>query len=257
MRIPAIAWVVVALATLGWSPKTELAVARRGALLGPPDLARQIRKHTKPFSEGLRAPIEEDGAAAFRADVAEKNAREVADGIVRMLDERTPFQDVVFELGRLAHYVMVAGDPVAASRDPRVGTYAADYARYAEVLYERLPRVYYGIRPAALRGEVAPIVREARHRAGRLSGFIGEEYYRGGSLRSSEDFDDLAVTFGVASIALSHSASDVASAFTAVWTRANGDTRPVQVAAASPGWRLAPSPSVTQPVEDRRRKMVR
>jgi hypothetical protein len=244
---------LASLASIGWSPRTELAVARRGALLGPPDLARQVRKHSTAFTEGVELPRRTEGSAAFRAELAERRILELSEEIVRKLDERSPFEDIVRDLGSLSHWIVVAGDPLASCRDSRLPTYAADYAKYADALYDRLPRVYYGIDQAAFRGDgLSSIVRDARGRGSRLAPFIGEEYYRSGRLRSSSDFDDLAVTFGVASIALSHSASDIASLFTAVWRRANGDVRPLQLASSAPGWRLAPSLISTEVKEHKR-----
>jgi len=227
---------------IGWSPKTEIAVSRRGALLGPPDLARQIRKHSEAFSAGLSLPVQGEGTSALRPELAEHRAQEIADAIVRKIHDHFPFEEIVRDLGSLAHFAIVAGDPILSSRDSRVVTYSRDYNGYAEKLYERLPRVYYGIHPASLRGEgTSQVFRSARSRAQELAPFIGEEYYRTGVLRRSESFDDLAVTFGVASIALSHSASDIASLYTAIWRRANGDIRPLQVAASSDTWRVVNS----------------
>ena len=136
-----------------WTPKTQVVIATEAARLAPPDLYRQIDRHRKRFQDGVMAPFEDadpnrhfkdpDGTGSLdRVIVAE------VERAIRAIQALRPFEDVVFQLGVVSHYVADAENPLNTSAaDPAEGRYFADYARYLERAEPRLPVIFYGLRP--------------------------------------------------------------------------------------------------------------
>jgi hypothetical protein len=151
--------------------------------------------------------------------VVAESARAVA-----MIEQHRPFEDVVRQLGVLAHYVADLGFPLnTADDDPREAEYFADYARYVESAEPRLPLVFYGLLPGLEgRGDLAPLVAASTARGRGLYPLVGREYRRIGFASGRGRFDDRSTAFGVGSLAFSHAVTDVARALRWVWLAAGG-----------------------------------
>ncbi|HEX2162629.1 MAG TPA: hypothetical protein VHM02_01630 [Thermoanaerobaculia bacterium] len=216
-----------ALPAAAWTPSTQQAIAAEGAALAPPDLARQIEKHPRAYRQGVADPFA-DGDAARHSAAADGRLAETivaeARRAVAMIEGHQPFEDVVRQLGVLAHYVADLNDPLAASdADPREGEYFADYARYLESAEPRLPLVFYGLLPGLeRRGDLAPLVAAGVERGRELYPMVGREYRRIGFASGRGLFDDRSTAFGVGSLAFSHAVTDVAQALRWVWLQAGG-----------------------------------
>lgn len=212
-----------------WTPKTQGVIATEAARLAPPDLWRQIDRHRPSFADGVRAPFEDgdpskhyrnpDGAGSLDRAIVTETERAI--GAIRGL---RPFEEVVFRLGVVSHYMADADYPLNTSEaDPEEGRYFADYARYLERTEPRLPLIFYGLRrgfdaqpdPSAL---VADILRRGRE----LYPMVGLEYRRIGFASGLDRFDDRSTAFGVASIAFSRAVSDVGVMLRYIWLRAGG-----------------------------------
>lgn len=215
-----------------WTPGFETALASEASRLAPPDLARQIERREEELRRGVVAAASagEAGRLAGRRAGSDPTSA-LADALVAeseravvMIRELSPFDDVVHQLGVVAHLVAQAHNPLeAGDADPREGEYFADYARYAASAEPRFPLVFYGLRPrfdepADLRALVAEALAGGRD----LYPALAREYARIGYASGVGRFDDRSTAFGVTSIAFSRAASDIAQVLRYIWLRAGG-----------------------------------
>lgn len=219
--------VAPALPAAGWTPRTQVAIAHEAAGLAPPDLARQIERHRHAYRQGVADPFSDGDPARHSAAAGGRLGETVvaeAAAAVAMIEAHRPFEDVVRQLGALAHYVADLGFPLnAADDDPREADYFADYAHYLEATEPRLPLVFYGLMPGLeRRGDLGPLVAAGVERGRDLYPLVGREYRRIGFASGRGRFDDRSTAFGVGSLAFSHAVTDVARALRWVWLRAGG-----------------------------------
>lgn len=216
-----------ALPAAAWTPRTQTAIAEEAAALAPPDLARQIDRHRRAFRQGVGDPFADGDPARHSAAPGGRLGETViaeAAAAVAMIEAHRPFEDVVRQLGILAHHVADLAYPLnTADDDPREPDYFADYARYLEATEPRLPLVFYGLMPGLeRRGDLGPLVAAGVERGRGLYPLVGREYRRIGFASGRGRFDDRSTAFGVGSIAFSHAVTDVARALRWVWLRAGG-----------------------------------
>jgi hypothetical protein len=231
----------------------------------PPDLARQVRKHHKRFDAGIRRGLA--SPPAWRAAEPGKLREALlaqASYCHQALNKPVPLEDLVEELGVLAVLVLDANDPLAAAHgDPREPRYAHSYLRYVESVQYRVRLVYYGqndglIHEARLEESIGATLDRSRN----LYPFIGDEFFRTGSLRDWRSFDDRSVAFGVAGISLSRALTDLANFSAFVWKSGGGlipKPRPTptghvgETVTLSGGFRDGSAPSGGKPVMPRGR----
>ncbi|HEV8239856.1 MAG TPA: hypothetical protein VGS57_10860 [Thermoanaerobaculia bacterium] len=216
-----------------WSPTTQVSIARTAARLAPPDLARQIEHRADRFRDGVLAPFQEGVPERHyrnrdRGALDAALADEVA-GAVAALREPAPFDDVVYRLGRIAHWVGDANNPLnAAGDDPDEGRYFADWLRYADSARPRFAPVFYLGEPTVQSDrDVRLLVLRALQRGRDLYPRVGDEYRRVHFASGAAAFDDRSTAFGVAAISFSHAITDVARVLHYVWLAGGGgDQRP-------------------------------
>lgn len=209
----------------GWDGVVVREVAWRAVTFFPEDLARQVRRHHRRYDEGVRRGL--GVPPSWRAGDPGKLDEALAQqlGTCRaMLRRPAPLDDLVEEIGVLAVRICDANDPLAVAHDdPREPRYASGWKRYGRSVLSRVRIVYYGQDAKLLRhGRVGAFLEEIPARARRLYPFIGEEFYRGGTLRDWRSIDDRSVAFGVAGVALSHAMTDLVNAATHVWVSGGG-----------------------------------
>jgi len=221
--------VAAASSAAAWTPATQLTIGREAAALAPPDLARQIYKHTRAFEEGITAPFQDsdpgrhmknpDGSGSLdKVLLAEVQAA------IEDIRQHRPFEQLVERLGRISHFMADANNPLAASAaDAEEGRYFVDFLRYAESAEPRFPLVFYGV-PAGLenRRDVGQVLAQALRRGRDFYPLVGREYRRIGFASGRGRFDDRSSAFGIASLAFSHAVTDVATTLRYVWLVAGG-----------------------------------
>lgn len=210
---------------LGWGEPTVRHVAWTAVASFPPDLARQVERHHKRFDAGIKRGLAAPPAwragppgslpAALEAQVQNCAAD---------LRAPVPLADLVEELGVLAVLVLDANDPLAVAHDDdREAQYAAAYQSYVDSVLGRVRLVYYGQeRELVEGGAIAATIDTALARSTALYPFVGQEFYRTGSLRDWRTLDDRAVTFGVAGVALSRALTDLANFTAWIWRQGGG-----------------------------------
>jgi hypothetical protein len=214
---------------LAWTPRTQSAIAREAARLAPPDLARQIEKHKEAFAAGVQAPFQDSDADRHRKDpdgsgTLDQTLFAEVDGAISAIRLHRPFEEVVLRLGKVAHYVADANNPLATSgADPEESRYFLDYLRYAETAEPRFPLVFYSV-PASLdrQKSLKPLLAEALRRGREVYPMVGREYRKIGFASGVGRFDDRSTAFGVASVAFSHAVTDVTLVLRYIWIAAGG-----------------------------------
>ena len=216
-----------------WSPTTQVSVARTAAHLAPPDLARQIEHRAERFRDGVLAPFQEGAPERHyrnrdRGALDTALADEVA-GAVAALRQPAPFDDVVYRLGRIAHWVADANNPLnAAGDDPDEGRYFADWLRYADSARPRFAPVFYLGEPTVTSDrDLRQLTLRALQRGRDLYPRVGDEYRRVHFATGVAAFDDRSTAFGVAAISFSHAITDLTRVLHYVWLAGGGgDPRP-------------------------------
>ncbi len=217
---------------LGWTPATQVTIAREAARLSTPDLYRQIDKHRRAYEAGVNAPFADSDASrhAKNPDGSGRLDRatfDAVDAAVQAIRGHQPFEEIVRRLGMVSHFVADANNPLAASAgDPEEGRYFADYLRYVESAEPRFPLVFYGVPAATPSGleprAVASLLDGALRRGRQLYPMIGREYRRIGFGSGLGQFDDRSTAFGVGSLAFSHAVTDVTLVLRYIWITAGG-----------------------------------
>jgi hypothetical protein len=220
-----------------WRPETQEAIALEAARLAPPDLARQIERHSRSFLAGVRAPLTESEAArhmknADGSGLLDKTiAAEIA-AAVAAIEKHRPFAEIVQRLGRVSHFVADANLPLnAANADREEGRYFRDYLDYAESARTRFAVVFYGV-GTEWRGarDIETWTQRTLARGRRLYPAIGEEYRRVGMSPGTAAFDDRSTAFAVAALSYSHAVSDATRAFRYIWLASGGGDPRIELA---------------------------
>ncbi len=203
---------------LGWTARTREAIAREGARLAPPDLARQLDRHGAAYLVAVEAAIAPSGGL-------ERQLAAEVDAAAAAIQQHRAFEEVAGRLGAVARLVADLNDPLAAADgDAEEARYAADYQRYLESAEPRFPLVFYGLRPemGAGRPDAARLAGASLVRARGLYPSIGLEYRRIGFVSGVGRFDDRSTAFAVGSLSFSHAVTDLVSVYRSIWLRAGG-----------------------------------
>ncbi len=222
-----------------WTPAMHVEIARQAAMIAPPDLLRQIKRHEKAFAAGVSASLagrsHSDSGGALLSRVGSGS-----EAIIGAIETHRPFPEIVRELGRLAVYAAEANNPLKHSADdPQEARYRTDYENYVGSAFPRFQVVFYGQgRDVRTQAALTHLLSETGRRGSQLYPLLGREYRRIGAIDGVIDgigrFDDKSTAFGVGSIAFSHAVSDLAAIYRYVWMRAGGaDQRELPITAPS------------------------
>src|ERR1044072_1463088 len=158
--------------------------------------ARQIEHRTARFREGVLAPFQEGVPERHyrnrdRGALDSALADEVA-GAVAALREPASFDDVVYRLRRIAHWVGDANNPLnAAGDDPAEARYFADWLRYADSARPRFAPVFYLGEPTiGIDRDLRQLTLRALQRGRDLYPRVGDEYRRINYGPGTRGFDD-------------------------------------------------------------------
>jgi hypothetical protein len=213
----------------GWSPATQRAIAADAASLAPPDLQGQLRRHAKRLAAGAVAPFDdrdparhiknEDGSGTLDQALIEET-----ENAIRALREFRPLSEVIYRLGRIAHWTADLNQPLNASAgDPEEGRYFRDYLLYADTARPRFAVVLYENAAVVTdRTAVGRLADRALQRGRSLYPLIAREYRRIDFGEGRRTFDDRSTAYGVAALAYSHAVSDTARLIRYVWLAAGG-----------------------------------
>lgn len=217
---------------LAWTTEAEVRIARKAAMLAPPDLRLLLEKYEGDYLRGVREAADAAGERQHREPVAgrrgpirsELDAR--LSSALRVVQARRPMRELVYELGLTAHLVGDANNPLRVGTAKLGPVVESDYEAYFARKLSRFPTVFYGLRDEA---DVHVVIGSALARSRRFNALLEEEYNREGRLRSSAEFDDRSTAFGIASVSYSRAVSDLVNVFYYVWKEAGGDVRTAEI----------------------------
>ena len=215
---------------LAFNRSTYEKVALDSLRLAPPDLARLADRHHDQLVEGVLTPLATEGGAEHLAEprgVMERRIQEQTDRIIGLINKRTPFDKVVYELGILCHYVADLNNPLnTATDDPRYERIRKDFEGYVSRKTPKFVLTFNGHGSTELRAhDVLGFARAAAERSANFGPFLSRSYYPGGAMVTSKTFDDRHTAFGVASITFQNAVGDCARLFVYIWQQVNGDLR--------------------------------
>jgi len=213
--------ILVPLTANAWTRTSDQQIGYRAAQLAPYDLRLVIIRYSAQYYAGIDRALAEEGTDIHRAHLRERIEHETA-GIIMLLRNRQPMQQVVFRLGMLAHFIGDANNPFHVATDAELESSHADFEHYFERRMQRFPTVFYGLDP---RLKLPGYLDRVLKRTANFAPLVTEEYFRGGSRHTSADFDDRSTAFGVASICYSHAITDVVNLDYYIWRQAGGDVR--------------------------------
>lgn len=212
-----------------WTPAAEERIARKAAMLAPPDMKLLIDKYSVEYRDGLVQAALPDFEARHTYFVArgqgqlKSQIREEVQQAIRVLQERQPTALFVERLGRISHLVADANNPFhVADSDRRLAANQQDYERYMERRMGKFATVFYGLRTPF---HLDSYLDESLRRSASYYPLLSSEYFRHGEHRTSAEFDDRSTAFGVAALTYSHAVSDLVNIYYYIWKEAGGDVR--------------------------------
>lgn len=232
-RLGFVLLVLFPLTATAWTRASDERIAKKAAALAPPDLAMLIEKFEGDYKTGLARAQSDEGSDLHHYFVLSRKGR-LRDGIeretrlaIQMIRRGDGMSDVIQRLGILAHLVADANNPFhVANDDPRLGESHNDFETYFERRLSKFPTVFYGLEPNF---ELTSYLDKTLARSAKFYPLMREEYFRGGTRRTSAEFDDRSTAFGVASVSYSRAVTDLVNLYFYIWKEAGGDVRSAAV----------------------------
>lgn len=217
---------------LAWTPNTQVAIAKHGTTLAPIDLHNQMERHQARFREGVLLPFGDPDSARHVKTADGKGVLDLVivkevERAITAIEKHYPFEDIIHQLGVVAHYVADANNPLNTSdADPHERDYSTDYLRYVESAQPRFDVVFDGHgRMIQEPDELRDLIERSLERSRAFYPSIGEEYRRVGAVNGIELYDDRSTAFGVGALAFNHAVSDITGVLRYIWLRAGGADR--------------------------------
>ena len=212
-----------------WTRASDERIAKKAAALAPPDLSMLIGRFETDYKAGLNRAQSDEGSDLHHYFVLSRKGR-LREGIeretrlaVQMIRRGDPMNEVIQRLGILAHLVADANNPFHVSNeDSRLTDAHNDFETFFERRLSKFPTVFYGLESNF---ELSKYLDKTFARSARFYPLMSEEYFRGGTRRTSADFDDRSTAFGVASVSYSRAVTDLVNLYYYIWKEAGGDVR--------------------------------
>lgn len=229
-RFPIVLLVLFIPVTAGaWTPLADERIAKKAAALAPPDLRMLIDRFEADYRSGLAQAQADEATGGHHYFVASRQGQlrgrieRETQATIAMIRKGEPMNMVVERLGGLAHYVADANNPFrVANDDPRLGASKSDFERYFERRLPKFPTVFYGLDSDF---RLPHYLDRTFARSAKFYPLLAEEYFRGGTRRSSAEFDDRSTAFGIASVSYSRAVTDLVNLYYYIWKEAGGDVR--------------------------------
>jgi len=205
-----------------WTPASDHQIADRAARLAPHDLNLLIKRFHKQYVAGIDYGIrEEHGTDVRRGQLRERIDKETR-GTIGMIRSNQPMSQVIARMGLLAHLIGDANNPFHVSTEEALDQLYPDFEGYFERRMQKFPTVFYGLDSQFA---LQHYLERTFKRTASFSPLVREEYFRGGRMHTSADFDDRSTAFGVASICYSHAVTDIVNLYYYIWKQSGGDVR--------------------------------
>ncbi|HET7437771.1 MAG TPA: hypothetical protein VFN10_23905 [Thermoanaerobaculia bacterium] len=228
-RLAFVLLILIPLSANAWTRTSDEKIARKAAALAPPDLRVLLERFDSDYKRGSERAEAEEATNSHQYFVLSREGRlreqieRETQNAIAMIRKGEPMPLVVERLGGLAHLVADANNPFhVANDDARLTASHNDFEQYFERRLAKFPTVFYGLDPQF---RLSSYLDRTFTRTARFYPLVREEYFRGGELRTSMDFDDRSTAFGVASICYSRAVTDLVNLYYYIWREAGGDVR--------------------------------
>lgn len=229
LRVVSLAVIVFAASRSGfaWTAATRVRMVDDALKLMPPSLRQVLEARREALLRGMLTPMTDEDGPAHRPPWDGGSLPASVDSAARALigasEGRASFGEVALRFGNLAHYVADAGFPPGAAGPSGADRYA-HFAAFCQERRGRFPLVFYGhgtvfLAKADDRGFTMAILERARDEDKTLA----RAYAAAPSWDDGPSFDDRSVPFAMASLAYSHSVTDIVQAWLSAWARCHGD----------------------------------
>ena len=214
-----------------WTPVTQEAIAENASRFMPLSLRRLLYKHAVELKEGAVDPFSfgDDENHYYHLDgsygtLPIKVNRQV-EKIRLLIERRSPFKKIVYEMGVLSHYVADASHPLhTGSDDPEERLYIKEFNLLTEKKMDKIRIVFNSLSdPYLEQGNPAAFVANEAVRANRYYEWISSSFMEGGRVLSYYNFNDKHPVFGVASLSFSNAVNNVGKLWFYIWKTSNGD----------------------------------
>jgi hypothetical protein len=229
LRLVLLVAVVLGVAAPGfaWTAATRVRMVDDAVKLMPPTLRKVLEARRDAVLSGMLTPMTgEDGPPhrpPWDAGTLEGSVSAAAHDLVAGVDGQISFRDVAKRFGTLAHFVADAGFPPGAAGASGAAHYA-HFGTFCESRRGRFPLVFYGHdNPALARGDFKAFTLAVLERERKEDVTLAQAYASAPSWDDPASFDDRSVPFAVASLAYSHSVTDIVQAWLAAWRQCHGD----------------------------------
>lgn len=209
-----------------WTGPTRVRMVDDAIKLLPPTLRQVLEKRRKELLKGMLDPMTREDAGAHRPPwdrgTLDRSVDEASKALVASVGKES-FREVARRFGTLAHFVADAGFPPGAGGSGDERRYA-HFGAFCQSRRDRFPLVFYGHDGAALarrdpRGFTVSVLERARGEDRTLA----QAYAAASSWDDPVAFDDRSVPFAIASLAYSHTVTDIVQSWLAAWELSHGD----------------------------------
>lgn len=216
---------VSANSAFAWTAAGDRKIANKSAQLAPPDLKLLIDTFPEAYAAGLESARGSEGTPSHRlargGQLRTALTNEIR-GSIAMVRKRGSMYEFVQRLGVISHLVADANNPLHVVSDQELEPSHEDYERFFESRIAKFPTVFYGLeRDFRLESYLETMF----GRSVRWAPLLREEYFRFGERRRASEFDDRSTGFGIASLAYSHSVTDLVNIYYYIWKEVGGDVR--------------------------------
>ncbi len=211
-----------------WTPESHKAIAASAARLAPPDLHRQITRNRNAYLLGAVHPLSDGQPRNHVENPGGGQLDEMivvaVDNAIRSIQTNRPFNEIVYRLGVVAHFIADANNPLAtADSDPQERRYETDFQGYLQSTQPRIQVTFYGFRHRFNgQRDLVALIDETLERSREHYRLVAREYERIGYASGQQMFTDRSTAFGVAALAYSHAVSDIAEVLRYIWLTAGG-----------------------------------
>ena len=210
-----------------WTAATRVRMIDDAVKMMPPTLRHVLEARRDSVLEGMLTPMTAEDAPPHRppwdAGPLPISVDSAARDVVTAANGQVSFREVARRFGILAHFVADAGFPPGAAGAPGAPHYA-HFAAFCESRRGRFPLVFYGHdNPMLARGDVKAFTLAILERARAEDATLARAYAAAPSWDDPASFDDRSVPFAIASLAYSHSITDIVQAWLNAWRRCHGD----------------------------------
>jgi hypothetical protein len=198
----------------------------------PPRLARVLLARHDAVLRGVTSlegetasTLARDGREGKLSSVLMEDVETRIERIVRLVDERRPFDEMAEELGRLLRIAADIADPaVLGAGNPELRRVVPEYYRFVGLNLTKFPLVHDGALPSTVNGASVRTLLDRLASATTASvSPLSRAFWRDGRVVPAAQFDYRSVPYAETSLSYSRGVTAASYLWLSAWAKANGD----------------------------------